>query len=1021
MATKTQTSPIYEDAGPIPGDDVPLIGSVPPPQVIRGRGRGVAVSAEVVARYPTCSTIVAGLNSPKAKLGVILLWGALGMTGLAVLEPFLNNLVSSIDPVEGTESYGAATALARHFPVDAAAMDNGIAALMVQSRAGAGAAEGSPALPLFDFVGNSTCTLGLNPTNVTAWVDSLAVTTAHRNVGRQQQATLDLRVVCTPHRPDALGAGCITKNDMHVQLLVTALEAAEKALPAFTALCDTHPTSGAVAKACDILLPYLNNTEAIREFYHEVAWAEHIAPMIPNITLCPVSTPQTARWLAVSRQANRTLAESATGCTVTVISLDTLDGESLPVPSVNLSLFSVNATVALPPGSLWQLFAAQVATPDNRIALNEFQLRDCDGGQPIGGPLDARVKAFSDALRNVVSSAKTAAGGWLTVRGSSKYLLLAATQEGVDQTMNLSAMTLPVALVILVLMVKNARLVVCTVVNLGACTAVSGLTMYIVGRSMVVSTLAPSMMLAIAMAMSIDYSLFLLSRFQNETAAGRSVVDAVVVMLATSGKIVLVSGGTLLLCFAMMLVLPVSLIRSLGVSAAVTVFMAVTAALTLTPAAILLLPRFFSSTRRFGFTSDGIDCHSCRGGDDRGGGERGFGGGLPVAAMVSVEEKLGTAEEALVTSWWCSFGRAMQRRWQVVLVVLLAVAVPVGVVALSEFRIAIGLLPLLPRDGDATQTLVELQDAFGGSAIFPTTIVVVPPAHATTTTTAGREQWLLATCHELQSAAEWVTPEHPAPAFTAEAFAGSMMVNGTCVSEQLVPKFIGGWSTGYTATTVRVSYRIDPFSQTGQDWMRQLRNATGSGAPTARTGSTYHITSEAANEMDAAQETLNSFPLMLGLMMTAVLVLIGGSFMSVVAPVRAVFCLIWMLAVTMGLSIFTFQSGMLDGLHVDQFAVRPSGAMSWFSPSIALPILIGLGLDYDIFYTEKVRLHTSLSPLFCAAVLLLCVFPALLPPDVVVEGESLLSYAPPRIHRVSHRCCWCFDYFPSCFGCFFNS
>ena len=27
---------------------------------------------------------------------------------------------------------------------------------------------------------------------------------------------------------------------------------------------------------------------------------------------------------------------------------------------------------------------------------------------------------------------------------------------------------------------------------------------------------------------------------------------------------------------------------------------------------------------------------------------------------------------------------------------------------------------------------------------------------------------------------------------------------------------------------------------------------------------------------------------------------------------------------------------------------------SWFSPSIALPILIGLGLDYDIFYTEKV-------------------------------------------------------------------
>ena len=28
--------------------------------------------------------------------------------------------------------------------------------------------------------------------------------------------------------------------------------------------------------------------------------------------------------------------------------------------------------------------------------------------------------------------------------------------------------------------------------------------------------------------------------------------------------------------------------------------------------------------------------------------------------------------------------------------------------------------------------------------------------------------------------------------------------------------------------------------------------------------------------------------------------------------------------------------------------------MSWTSPSIALSMLIGLGLDYDIFYTEKV-------------------------------------------------------------------
>ena len=78
------------------------------------------------------------------------------------------------------------------------------------------------------------------------------------------------------------------------------------------------------------------------------------------------------------------------------------------------------------------------------------------------------------------------------------------------------------------------------------------------------------------------------------------------------------------------------------------------------------------------------------------------------------------------------------------------------------------------------------------------------------------------------------------------------------------------------------------------------------------------------------------------------------TFKSVVAPIRAVFCLLWMLAVTMGINIFVFQDGAFDFLHWAQLSGRSSGAMSWLSPAVALPILIGLGLDYDIFYTERV-------------------------------------------------------------------
>ena len=59
---------------------------------------------------------------------------------------------------------------------------------------------------------------------------------------------------------------------------------------------------------------------------------------------------------------------------------------------------------------------------------------------------------------------------------------------------------------------------------------------------MTVSTVAPSLMIAVSLAMSIDYSLFLLSRFQSEVDDGKDAGEAVTITLATSGKIVLVSG-----------------------------------------------------------------------------------------------------------------------------------------------------------------------------------------------------------------------------------------------------------------------------------------------------------------------------------------------------------------------------------------------------------------------------------------------------------------------------------------------
>merc|ERR1719263_10182 len=57
---------------------------------------------------------------------------------------------------------------------------------------------------------------------------------------------------------------------------------------------------------------------------------------------------------------------------------------------------------------------------------------------------------------------------------------------------------------------------------------------------------------------------------------------------------------------------------------------------------------------------------------------------------------------------------------------------------------------------------------------------------------------------------------------------------------------------------------------------------------------------------------------------------------------------------TYGLAIYTYQDGLLSFLNLPQLGKRESGAMSWLSPAMAGAMLVGLGLDYDIFYSERV-------------------------------------------------------------------
>ena len=93
----------------------------------------------------------------------------------------------------------------------------------------------------------------------------------------------------------------------------------------------------------------------------------------------------------------------------------------------------------------------------------------------------------------------------------------------------------------------------------------------------------------LGLAVGIDYSLFIMSRFRIELRSGRRVEDAVARATGTAGTAVVFAGLTVIVALVALLVANLSFVTEMGIAAAFAVAVAVLLALTLLPALMRIL------------------------------------------------------------------------------------------------------------------------------------------------------------------------------------------------------------------------------------------------------------------------------------------------------------------------------------------------------------------------------------------------------------------------------------------------
>jgi len=151
------------------------------------------------------------------------------------------------------------------------------------------------------------------------------------------------------------------------------------------------------------------------------------------------------------------------------------------------------------------------------------------------------------------------------------------------------AFGIPIALIVLVIVfgAVTAALVP-LILGIFSIVVAVGLTA-LIGQEFQFSFFVTNVITMMGLAVGIDYSLFVVSRYREERGRGQEKLEAIATAGATASRAVFFSGMTVVLALLGMLIVPTTIFRSLAGGAIIVVIVSVLVSLTLLPALLGIL------------------------------------------------------------------------------------------------------------------------------------------------------------------------------------------------------------------------------------------------------------------------------------------------------------------------------------------------------------------------------------------------------------------------------------------------
>ncbi|AHB42785.1 Drug exporter of the RND superfamily protein [Candidatus Saccharibacteria bacterium RAAC3_TM7_1] len=456
----------------------------------------------------------------------------------------------------------------------------------------------------------------------------------------------------------------------------------------------------------------------------------------------------------------------------------------------------------------------------------------------------------------------------------------------------------------LVLIVTFGSLVAAGMPLLIAFTAVGATMAGLFGLSQVidVNTSTPAIGAMLGIAVGIDYSLFIISRYRSYLSDGMARKKAAIRATMTAGNAVIFAAATVLIALAALSVVGIPFITTMGLTAAAAVAAAAVMAITILPALFRLAGSKIIHKRQ--------------------------------------RRKADTAQANNATDErkhiWYKWGVLVTKR---PLVAIFAALIVIVAIALPAPSLELGMSTDQYAAADTTERKAydTVTKSFGEGYNAPLMVVVegLEPVSSAELVAAKTQNQAKAGQISAAQAEEYGKRLHLTKVGNEVAKLNNVetvlptMINedGTVGVLQVIP------SSGPSdkATTDLINALRDQDNQ--QKWLK---------------GATFTVTGSTAMLIDINDKLASALPVYLAVVVGLSLLLLVIAFRSILIPIKATLGYLLSVAAMFGALVAVFQWGWFG------IAEAPAPIVS-FLPLMALGILFGLAMDYQFFLVSSIR------------------------------------------------------------------